>query len=105
MATGTLGTAAQTTATSLALTNAMSDADIATINALIKGDAGPSTSPVGSGYLLPQQCFTRNGQLFLPGRMGWIQWLPGDFIAVLPTKGWPILISGAAAGSADIVHT
>lgn len=103
MATGTLGTAGTTTLTSLLVSRAMADADVASILALIKGDSGPSAAPIGSGYLMPG-AWSHMGILFVPGR-GILVAQPGDYVAVGPVSGWPILVSGAAAASADFVHT
>ena len=102
MATATLGTAGTATLTSLLISNAMADADVATIIGLLKGDSGQSTSPIGSGYLMPGS-FSHNGILFVPGR-GMLVSQPGDRVCVGPLSGWPILISAAAAATGDYVH-
>lgn len=103
MATGTLGSAATNTLTALLVSNAMAEADVATILAAIKGDKGPAASPIGSGYLMPG-AWAHTGVLYVPGR-GVLIAQPGDYVAVGPASGWPILISGAAAASVDFVHS
>ena len=104
MATGTAGSASTTRLTALVVSGAMSDADVATIMAAIKGDAGNANSPIGAGYLMPGS-FNHSGTLYIPGR-GILQCQPGDYVCVAPTTGWPILISSAAAAvSADWVHS
>lgn len=103
MATGTLGSAATNTLTALLVSRAMAAADVATIMAAIKGDKGPSTSPIGSGYLMPGS-WQSSGVLYVPGR-GILIAQPGDYVAVGPASGWPILISATAAASADFVHS
>lgn len=104
MATGTGGTASTTRMTALVVSGAMADADIATIVAALKGDAGNSNSPIGAGYQMPGG-FSHNGILYIPGR-GVLQCQPGDYVMVGPTTGWPILVSSAAAAvSADWVHS
>lgn len=70
----------------------MSAADIASISQAIKDDLNVA-HPV-----MPQQPFSANGQLFIPNR-GVLTMLPGDYVAVDPTTGWPILISKRAAAS------
>lgn len=105
MATVTLGTSANNKITAVLWSNAVADADLATLNALAIGDAGPSNSPVGSGYLLPAQPLMRNGILLFPGRMGWVQILPGDYVGFGGVCGWPTLVSGKAAATADWTHT
>ena len=104
MATGTGGSASTTRLTSLLVSGAMADADVATIMAAIKGDAGNANSPIGAGYLMPG-AFSHTGILYVPGR-GVLQCQPGDYVMVGPSTGWPILVSGtAAAVAADWVHT
>ena len=69
----------------------MAAADIATINAHIKNDVNVSHP------LIPES-FSANGKLYIPNR-GVLTMLPGDYVAVDPTTGWPILISKYAATS------
>lgn len=69
----------------------MSAADIATICAHIKDD-------VNVAHPLVPNSFGSNGILYVPNR-GQLKMLPGDYVAVDPTTGWPILISKYAAAS------
>ena len=99
MAVRTLGTAATNTLSAVLFhqsSGVMSDADMATINAAIKSDSGMS------GDLTPQ--FSREGQLLIP-RRGWLTLLPGDYIAVDPATGWPIVLSSVAAAGASWTHS
>lgn len=103
MATGTAATNAALTAlsfpgsyitpdgTTVGLTRA--DADIATIQQLIKDDLNPA-QPIN----IATGGWSRAGQLFIPNR-GWLKMLPGDIVGVDGT-GWPVLISRRAAASA-----
>lgn len=76
-------------------------ADMAIIQANILDDSVPIATPrVFSGAFIPNQ-----QQLFIPNR-GMLQVLPGDWVAVDPFTGWPILISGRAAQNASAwTHT
>ena len=103
MATNTIGSTGQTTLTGMVVSGAMADADIASLIALLKGDAGNPNSPIGSGYLSPG-AWSHNGLLYIPGR-GVLVTQPGDIVAVGPASGWPILVSKAAAATVDWVHT
>lgn len=69
----------------------MSAADIATISEHIKDDLNPAHPLMPNG-------FSANGLLYVPNR-GILKMLPGDYVAVDPTTGWPILISKYAAAS------
>lgn len=90
MATKTLGTNATTTLTALAFSQANLDADIASIEALIKDDINPLNVALGGSY-------SRNGLLFVPNR-GVLKILPGDWVGV-DGAGWPILVSGNIIGT------
>ncbi len=102
MATVTLGTTAQTSLTALQFVYGMNAADLATLNADIKKDnypanaQNPSTEPTA---------IDTAGFLTLPGGRGKIQLKPGDYIAVDPTTGWPIVVSKNCAANGAIVHT
>jgi hypothetical protein len=110
MATATLGTAATNTLTALsgpgsyqtpdgiAVAIVQSDADIATMQQLMKDDLNPA-QPIN--YAMAG--WSRAGQLFIPNR-GWLKVYPGDFVGVDAT-GWPILVSRRAAASGSWVHT
>ena len=69
----------------------MSPSDIAAIALQIKDD-------LNVAHPIFPQAFSANGQLFIPNR-GVLNMLPGDYVAVDPTTGWPILISKRAAAS------
>ncbi len=103
MATGTAATNAALTALSfpgsfitpdgIVSSIARADADIATIQQLIKDDQNPA-QPIN----LPTGGWSRAGQLFVPNR-GWLKLMAGDIVGVDGT-GWPILLSRRAAASA-----
>lgn len=69
----------------------MAAADIATINANIKNDQ------INSHPIMPES-FSANGLLYVPNR-GILKMLPGDWVMVDPTTGWPILVSKYAIAS------
>ena len=69
----------------------MATADIATICAHIKDDQNVSHP------LIPNS-FGSNGLLYVPNR-GVLKMLPGDWVMVDPTTGWPILVSKYAVAS------
>lgn len=98
MALRTMGTAAQTSLSAilysqspLASTYSGGAADMAALTALIKDDLNPLSQS-------PNKFFDFNGLLMIP-RRGMVRVFPGDFIAVDPQTGWPILVSAAAAAS------
>jgi hypothetical protein len=92
MATGTLGTAATTTLTSLnPWTASTAPADVASIGIAILNDLNVN-HPIFPG------AFAQNGLLYVPNR-GVLRVLPGDYVGVDP-NGWPILVSkNSIAGS------
>lgn len=103
MATGTLGTNATTSLTSLKISSAMAAADVATIQAALKPDNMPSQNKVPA---TDPQAFSVVGlKLKLPGGRGTILMKPGDYIAVDPTTGWPILLSANAIAAGAFTHT
>lgn len=69
----------------------MAAADIATVALAIKNDQ------VNGQPVFPN-AFSSNGLLYVPNR-GYLQMLPGDYVAVDPTTGWPILVSKLAIAS------
>lgn len=71
-------------------------ADLATLNIGIKDDINVAHPNV-------QSCF-RDGMLFIPNR-GWVQVLPGDYVAYDTTTGWPILLSAYAIASGPWTHS
>ena len=101
MATGTLGTAATTSLTSINGWNAQTPiADIAAIQeAILRQESGFRTSIIPGG-------FSPSGRLFLPGGRGIITLKPGDYIGV-DHNGWPIVVSkeSIADGSSSWAHS
>lgn len=97
MATVTLGTAATSTLTALAFAKSAAAADVATIAQAIKNDQ------INGGPIYPD-AFNLVGRVFIPNR-GVLTLLPGDYVAVDPATGWPIVLSAAAAAGASYVHT
>lgn len=97
MATRTLGTAATNTLTALTYSPVMNTTDLATIRAGIKNDQ-INGSPIFPG------AFTQAGLLFIPNR-GQLRLIPGDVVAFNAATGWPIVLSAAAAASANWVYT
>lgn len=101
MATGTLGTAATSSLTSInGWTHQTAIADIATIAAaIVRQEAGFRTSIVPGS-------FSPSGRLFLPGGRGVIQLKPGDYIGV-DHNGWPIVVTAEsiADGSSSWSHS
>lgn len=97
MATRTLGTAATNTLTALTFSPTMVVADAATIRAGIKNDQ------INGGPIFPG-AFTPQGLLHVPNR-GVLRLVPGDVVAFNPATGWPIILSAAAAASANWVYT
>ncbi len=91
MSTKSLGSNGTTTLTALQFPSfsatSFSDADIATMVALILNDQIPSLQQVGA--------WSRMGLLYVPNR-GVLKTLPGDWVAVSPNDGWPILVSPIA---------
>jgi hypothetical protein len=113
MALKTLGTAGTTTLHALPFyQGGMSTADVAALVAYMKndvpvllGNAKGTEGAAGSSLQIGMGLFCYDtGQLFIPGR-GALKVLPGDYIAVDGTTGWPVLISGGAAASGAYVHT
>lgn len=100
MATITVGTRTTTNLTGLQFPSfsatTFSDADIATIAALIVNDKEPGLFSPGA--------FSRSGVLYVPNR-GYLTMQPGDVVAVTP-NGWPILLSDIAiATTAQLTGT
>ena len=104
MSTGTGGTTAATSLTALrqpgsfitlqgvALSFTELDADIASMNQLIKDDQNFNQPAPGSNAMWG---WSRNGVLYVPNR-GSLRCLPGDCIMVDAASGWPILVSRQA---------
>lgn len=100
MATGTLGTGATTSLTSINGWNPQTAvADIASITALIKQQKNPA-------HFIEPGGFTKGGILYLPANRGVIRLKPGDYIGV-DHNGWPIVVSNEsiADGSSSWSHS
>lgn len=95
MATGTLGTNANNSLTSLIMSAADAAADVAAIAQAIKDDVNVA-HPIWPG------AFSLNGNLFIPNR-GVLKILPGDYVGVDST-GWPILVSAHAIAAGPWTH-
>ena len=97
MALLTSGTTAQTSLEALKMTGAMTPANIALFAEAVKDDLDPA-HPIWPG------AFSQVGQLFVPNR-GWLKVLPGDYVMVDATTGWPILVSANAIAHGPWVHS
>lgn len=102
MALLTLGTTAQTSFNAIKFVNGMVPADLAALNADIFKDNQPAKN---SNPVVEPTAITTMGFLTLPGGRGQILLKPGDYVAVDPTTGWPIVISANCAANGAIVHT
>lgn len=85
MALITLGTNATTTLQALNWNPQAAVADIASIAAGIKGQSAVQHATYGD--------FAQTGRLHFPGRTGFVNLLPGDYVAY-DLQGWPIFVSG-----------
>ena len=102
MALVTLGTTAQTSFNAIQFQFGMVPADLASLNAMIFRDNNPAST---SNPEVEPTSIDTAGFLTLPGGRGKIQLKPGDYIAVDPTTGWPIVVSKNCAANGAIVHT
>ena len=75
----------------------MNAADLATMCAGIKNDQ------INGGPIFPG-AFSQEGLLHIPNR-GVLRLVAGDVVAFNPATGWPIVLSAAAAASANWVYT
>lgn len=98
MTTQTLGTNTNLDPALVWSSNAVSQADVRAVMALIYDDHGPITAPyiaqtTGAGG------FVKEGLLYVPNR-GVLTLFPGDIVAIDPDVGWPILLTayGLSAG-------
>jgi hypothetical protein len=103
MALLTGGTAATTTLKALKVDGAMGAgsskaADVAAWNAYAKAQSAAA----GADYTT---AFTLTGLLYLPGKRGVIQCIPGDYIMIDPTSGWPIVVTAQAVTGGGFVHS
>lgn len=100
----TLGTNATTSLTAVAFSQSpatLLPADLQTIHYGILDDQAashPHASISGLGG------FVREGKLIVPNR-GSLLVLPGDYIAIDSTTGWPILVSARAIASGPWTHS
>src|SRR5262245_51143202 len=99
MALLTLGTNATTTLNALNWNANAAAADLAQIVENIKRQATNVTPSISPG------AFDQTGRLHFPGRRGWVNLLPGDYIAY-DLVGWPIVVSGySIANSGGWTHS
>lgn len=100
MATGTLGTNANNSLTSLifkpGVGSGMLAADYAAINAAILADGAPVNQP--------EFRWDPSGILYLPKKRGFIRMIAGDYIGV-DNQGWPIVVSANSIANAAWTHT
>ncbi|SRR5258707_3577270 len=97
MALLTLGTNATTSLRALKMTGAMVVADVGTFAKDVLDDQ-IRTHPIFPG------AFAQNGLLYIPNR-GVLKVLPGDYVAVDLTTGWPILLSARAIAAGPYTHS
>jgi hypothetical protein len=95
-----IGTTTTTVLKGLQVNGAMNITDVAAFNAYCKSQ--PST---GTYQMIEPTAFGLSGLLYLPGKRGVVQCNPGDYIAVDPTTGWPIVISKFASSGGGYVHS
>jgi hypothetical protein len=96
MATGTLGTTANNSLTSLIFSGVMNTTDLATIAQGIKNDL-VNGNPIWPG------AYAQNGLLYVPSR-GVLRVLPGDYVGI-DSQGWPVLVSANSIANAAWTHT
>lgn len=96
MATGTLGTNANNSLTSLINSGAMNTIDLAAIAQGVKNDL-VNGNPIWPG------AYAQNGLLYVPNR-GVLRVLPGDYVGI-DSQGWPILVSANSIANAAWTHT
>ncbi len=103
MATITLGTNGTTTLTALSWNSSLvlsQPTDLATIVEGIKRQATNVTPQITSGAFNGA-----TGMLHFPGRRGFVNLLPGDFIAY-DLVGWPVIVSAySIANSGGWTHS
>jgi hypothetical protein len=112
MATGTGGTNANNSLTSLQFTGAMATADIATIAEAIYDDRqnvypnNPTSAlnTIVAAAIPYPGAFAQTGLLYIPNR-GILKCQPGDYVMVDTVSGWPILVSRTAIGIGGTVWT
>lgn len=112
MATGTGGTNANNSLTSLQFTGRMLPADIAAIANAVYDDRQnvPPNNPTAALNVIAAAAipfpgaFAQTGLLHVPNR-GILRCFPGDYAMVDPVSGWPILVSRTAIGIGGSVWT
>lgn len=77
--------------------NSMTPADVASLNNGILDDLGNAHNKIPGS-------FSSGGQLFIPNR-GVLQVLPGDYVMLDVTTGWPILVSARAIAAGPWAHS
>jgi hypothetical protein len=97
MALLTGGTNANSSLSALKITGAMATADIAAFANKVLDDQI-------NGHPIYPGAFSQAGQIFIPNR-GWLKFLPGDYVMVDSTTGWPILLSAYAIASGPWHHS
>lgn len=97
MALLTLGTDATTTLSGMLFNRGMTTADIALFNNAVLNDQ-INGNPKWNG------AWAQTGLLYVPNR-GYLQALPGDYVAYDPATGWPILLSANAIAGGDWNHS
>ena len=103
MSTSTLGSNSTTSLTSLVFQTAgggQLSSDFAAISNLIQDDL----QSVQGGTPHRRTYFSKQGILFVP-RRGQLKVFPGDYVAVDPTTGWPVLISAQSIAAGPWTHT
>ena len=106
MALRTLGTSLTTSLQALSVqVDDNNAANVAALMNLIKTPLQVTNGVlVGTQRNLVNGAYTQTGTLIVPGR-GVLIAQYGDFVAVDPTTGWPILISADCAANGAITHT
>lgn len=100
MALLTGGTTSTSVLRGLKVIGAMAAADVAAFNLYVLSQPG-----TGTFQRVEPTAFSVQGLLSLPEKRGVIQCLPGDYIFVDPTTGWPIVISGFASSGGGYTHS
>ena len=100
MALLTLGTNSTTTLNALVYNPQVNAADLAQIVENIK-----SQPSAGTYQVIAPGSFDQTGRLHFPGRRGFVNLKPGDYIAY-DAVGWPVIVSGfSIANSGGWTHS
>src|ERR1700687_2642240 len=97
MALLTLGSNANNSLSSLKMTGAMDPDDVGEFSNDVKDDI-TNSHPIWAG------AFSQAGLLYIPNR-GVLKVLPGDYVGVDLTTGWPILVSARAIAAGPWTHS